>query len=113
MNKQTLSKNIRILADSTGIDTIGFAKASEFTGYALSHHQRRNPKLTMPNVKSIIIAGIYIGGVTLPEWKDIWYGRTSRLYLSGFFLDIVKPLEPIANFLTNKGYQVQICDGSL
>ena len=36
------------------------------------------------------------------------YGRTSRLYLSEFFLDIVKPLEPIAAFLKEEGYQAII-----
>ncbi len=113
MNKHTLTENIKILADSARIDAIGFTKASEFVNYALNLHQRRDPKLTMPNVKSIIIVGVYIGGVTIPEWKDAWYGRTSRLYLSGFFLDVVKPLEPIAHFLKNKGYQAKICDGSI
>jgi epoxyqueuosine reductase QueG len=113
MNNQTLSENIKILADSKGIDAIGFAKASEFVNYSLNQHQRRDPKLTMPKVKSIIIAGIYIGGLIMPEWKDPWYGRTSRLYLSSFFLDIVKPLEPIADFLMDKGYQAKICDGSV
>ena len=85
----------------------------QFAGYALTNHQRRDPKLTMPNVKSIIIVGTYIGGVTMSEWKDEWFGRTSRLYLSGFFLDVVKPLEPIAQYLTNKGYQAIICNGSV
>jgi epoxyqueuosine reductase len=69
--------------------------------------------LTLPNAKSIIIAGIYIGGVTIPAWENTWYGRTSRLYLSGFFLDVVKPIAPIAKFLRQKGYQTKICDGSL
>lgn len=113
MEKHLLSENIRSLADSVGIDAVGFAEASEFTGYALNHHQRRDPKLTLPNAKSIIIAGIYIGGVTLPAWENAWYGRTSRLYLSGFFLDVVKPLVPIAEFLRQEGYQTKICDGSL
>jgi len=113
MEKHLLSENIRSLADSLGIDAVGFTEASEFTGYALNYHQRRDPKLTLPNAKSIIIAGIYIGGVTMPEWKNAWYGRTSRLYLSGFFLDVVKPLAPIADFLKNKGYQTKICDGSI
>ena len=103
MEKHLLSENIRSLADSLGIDAVGFTEASEFTGYALNYHQRRDPKLTLPNAKSIIIAGIYIGGVTMPEWKNAWYGRTSRLYLSEFFLDVVKPLEPIADFLKNNG----------
>ena len=95
MEKQSLSENIKNIAYSTGIDAVGFAEADEFTNYALTHSRRRNPKLNLPNAKSIIVAGIYIGGTTLPEWKNPWYGRTSRLYLSGFFLYVVKPLEPI------------------
>jgi len=113
MEKHLLSEKIRSLSDSAGIDTVGFADASKFTGYALNHHQRRDPKLILSNARSIIIAGIYIGGVTLPDWENVWYGRTSRLYLSGFFLDVVKPLAPIADFLRQKGYQAKICDGTL
>lgn len=104
MNKHLLSEKIMSLAESCGIDTIGFTEASEFTGYVLNHHQRRDPRITLQNARSIIVAGIYIGGVTMPEWKTPWYGRTSRLYLSGFFLDVVKPLVPIADFLQNNGY---------
>ena len=113
MDKHTLSEKIINFKGSSGIDTIGFAKASQFVDYSLTQHQRRDPKLTMPNAKSIIVVGSYIGGVTLPEWKEQWYGRTSRLYLSGFFLDVVKPLQPIADFLIKKGYQTRICDGSV
>jgi len=109
MKKDLLSKKIRNLADSIGIDTLGFAEASEFTGYALSHSQRRDPKLSLPNARTIIVAGIYIGGLTLPAWTNPWYGRTSRLYLSEFFLDVVKPLEPIVSFLNNEGYQAIVC----
>ena len=109
MKKDLLSKKIRNLADSIGIDTLGFSEASEFTGYALSHSQRRDPKLSLPNARTIIVAGIYIGGLTLPAWTNPWYGRTSRLYLSEFFLDVVKPLEPIVNFIKNEGYQAIIC----
>lgn len=113
MEKQLLSEKIRRLADSLGIDTIGFTGTSEFSGYMLNQHQRGNPILTLPNAKSIVVAGVYIGSVTMPEWKDASYGRTSRLYLSGFFLDVVKPLLPIAEFLRNEGYQATICDGSV
>jgi epoxyqueuosine reductase QueG len=111
MEKQLLSKEIRSLAESIGIDAIGFTEASEFTGYVLNQHQRRDPKLALQNARSIIVAGIYIGGVTMPEWNNPWYGRTSRLYLSEFFLDVVKPLAPMADFLKNMGYQAIICDG--
>ncbi len=113
MNKHTLSEKIRDFEGCPGIDTVGIASASQFDNYALNQHKRRDPKLTMPSAKSIIVVGTYIGGVTMPEWKDKWYGRTSRLYLSGFFLDVVKPLEPIVQFLKTNGYQARVCDGSI
>jgi epoxyqueuosine reductase len=112
MENELLSEKVRNLAESIGIDVLGFAEASEFKDYALSHSPRRDPKLSLPNARTIIVAGIYIGGITLPTWKNAWYGRTSRLYLSGFFLDVVKPLEPIAQFLKNEGYQAIVCDSS-
>jgi len=112
MEKQNLTENIKNLANSTGIDVVGFTEASEFTNYMLPNSQRRDPRLQLPKAKSIIIAGIYIGGITLPEWSNPLYGRTSRLFLSQFFLDVVKPLEPIAEFLISEGYQAKICDGT-
>ncbi|MFC1839609.1 epoxyqueuosine reductase [Thermodesulfobacteriota bacterium] len=112
MNKSTLSEEIRNLADSTGIDALGFTGVSEFSDYALSTSPRRNPKLSLPDAKSIIVAGIYIGGLTLPEWTNPLYGRTSRLYLSGFFFDVVKPLEPIVQLLKKTGYRAIICESS-
>jgi epoxyqueuosine reductase len=113
MEKHLLSEQIKSFAESLGIDAIGFVEASEFSDYALNQHQRRDPKLTLPKAKSIIVAGIYIGGLTMPEWKNPWYGRTSRLYLSESFLDVVKPLAPISDFLKTKGYQTIICDGTV
>ena len=112
MNKDLLSEKIRKIADSIGIDALGFAEASEFSDYALRNAKRRDPKLSLPNAKTIIVAGIYIGGVTLPAWTNPWYGRTSRLYLSEFFLDVVKPLEPMVDLLINEGYQAIVCEGA-
>jgi epoxyqueuosine reductase QueG len=112
MGKDLLLENIRNLGKSKGIDALGFAEAYEFKDYALRGSKRRNPKLSLTNARTIIVAGIYIGGLTLPAWKNAWYGRTSRLYLSGFFLDVVKPLEPIVSFLKNEGYQAIVCDDS-
>ena len=112
MDKNTLSERIREIAETTGIDAVGFANASEFTGYALGHSKRRDPKLSLADAETIIVAGIYIGGVTLPAWSNPWYGRTSRLYLSGYFLDIVKPLDPIAGYLRDEGYSAIICNSS-
>ncbi len=107
-----LSDEISRLADSTGIDALGFAEASPFSNYALRDSRRRDPKISLPNAKTIIVAGIYIGGLTFPAWENPKYGRTSRLYLSGFFLDVVKPLEPIAAYLREEGFQAVVCDSS-
>lgn len=112
METAILSEKIKNTADAIGIDALGFADASEFSGYALSHSRRRDPKLSLPDAKTIIVAGIYIGGLSLPAWENSWYGRTSRLYLSGFFLDVVKPLEPIFSILKDEGYRAIACDSS-
>lgn len=110
MKKDLLSEKIRNLACSIGIDAIGFTNASEFSGYPLKDSKRRDPKLSLPDAKAIIVAGIYIGGITLPKWADPWYGRTSRLFLSEFFLDVVKPLKPIVDLIKNEGYQAIVCE---
>ncbi len=110
--KTILSENIRKLADSLGIDVLKFAEASEFEGYILNRARRRNPRLSLSNAKTIIVAGIYIGGLVLPSWDKSYMGRTSRLFLSGFFNDVVKQLEPIATLLRKEGYTALICDDS-
>jgi len=84
--KNILSENIKKLADSLGIDMLGFAGVSEFQNYMLSSSQRRDPKLSLSDAKTLIVAGIYIGGFVLPSWDNPDIGRTSRLYLSGFFM---------------------------
>jgi epoxyqueuosine reductase QueG len=93
MNDVTLSENIKEIAADIGIDALGFADSSEFSNYALPGSLRRNPKLSLPDARTIIVAGVYIGGLRLPGWENPYWGRTSRLYLSGFFLDVVKPID--------------------
>jgi len=110
--EKILSERIRRLAAALGIDVIGFANTAMFAGYPLKTSIRRDPKLSMSSAKTIIVAGIYIGGLALPVWQNDLYGRTSRLFLSGFFLDTVKPLEPIADLLKKTGFQAMVCDGS-
>ena len=104
MSTISLSQEIRNLAETIGIDMIGFADASEFSGYTIKNSKRRDPKLSIPDAKSIIVAGIYIGGLKLPAWENMWYGRTSRLFLSTYFLSVVEPLEPIVELLKKKGH---------
>jgi epoxyqueuosine reductase len=55
--------------------------------------------------------GVYIGGFSLTEWDNPALGRTSRLFLSGFFCDVVAPLEPIASWLHKQGFSALVCDG--
>ena len=112
MEKTILSEDIRKLADSLGMDALGYAQASEFKGYLLNRSERRDPRLSLLDAKSIIVAGIYIGGLVLPSWDKFHMGRTSRLFLSGFFNDVVKQLEPIASLLRKEGYTAIICDDS-
>lgn len=112
MNSTLLSDMIRMQAESLKIDALGFASANEFEGYLLKHSKRRDPRNSLPNAKTIIVAGIYIGGNVLPSWHKPYMGRTSRLFLSGFFNNIVKQLEPISALLQEKGYTTLICDDS-
>jgi hypothetical protein len=58
MEKHLLSEKIKSLAESSGLDAAGYTEAYEFSGYLLNKHQRRDPKLTLPKAKSIIVAGI-------------------------------------------------------
>ena len=111
MDHSHLSEKIRETAEASGIDALGFAATDPFDQYAIANSRRRDPKLSMPDAKTIIVAGVYIGGVTLPVWNDANYGRTSRLFLSGFFLDMVDPLQPVARLLEVAGYKALICKG--
>ncbi len=112
MGPAALAAQLRALATSLGIDALEFATASEFQGYMLGHSIRRDPRLTMADARTIIVAGIYIGGVVLPSWGEPTVGRTSRLYLSGFFCDVVEPLAPLAALLRAEGYTALVCDSS-
>ncbi len=112
MNQTNLTNQIKALAISKGIDVLGITHASPFHDYSIQDSVRRNSLLSMPDAKTIIVAGIYIGGITLPVWPNKNYGRTSRLFLSGFFLDIVKPLLTLSEFLKQHGYMSIICESS-
>ena len=91
---------------------LGFADAAPFDGYALAQSPRRDPRLSLANARTIVVGGTYIGALTLERWADPSFGRTSRLYLSGFFLDVVEPFECIARLLREEGYEAVVCNGS-
>ena len=112
MCNKNIQADLKKLAEINGIDVLGFADASEFKDYLLGKSERRDPRLALPDAKTIIVAGIYIGGFILPSWTKPNFGRTSRLFLSGFFNDIVRQIEPISTLLKEEGYSALICDDS-
>ncbi len=108
----SLSERIKALVSSLDIDIVGFADASKFDGYRQRDSIRRDPRISLPGAKSIIVVGVYIGGVALPAWNKPTTGRTSRLFLSGYFNDVVKELTPVARLLEKEGFVARICDDS-
>jgi len=103
-------ERIRELAKNEGIDIIRITHADRFEGYLLPYSPRQDPHRTLAEARFLIIAGIYIGGFDLPEWANPTIGRTSHLFLSGFFCDVVKPLKSISSFLHEQGFSAVICD---
>jgi epoxyqueuosine reductase QueG len=110
VNGTDLANKLRERAGCSGIDVIGFAEASEFQDYILKRSQRRDPTLRLSGAKTIVVAGVYIGGLVLASWDQPSIGRTSRLFLSGFFNDVVTPLEPVADLLRQEGYAALVCN---
>ena len=105
-----LTEELKLIAEHTEIDVLGFTDASPFAGYAWKESKRIDPRLTMPEAQSIIVAGIYIGGMILPDWESPQLGRTSRLYISSYFSDVISPLQPLQEHLTSRGYRAVTCD---
>jgi hypothetical protein len=52
MEKHLLSEKIKSLAESLGLDAVGFAEAYEFSGYLLNKHQRRD-FFFLPNISRL------------------------------------------------------------
>jgi epoxyqueuosine reductase len=105
-----LSNKIKNIAESEGIDIIRITDASPFDNYNVQNSVRRSPHLSVKQPRAIIICGIYIGGFSLPDWDNPIIGKTNRLFLSGYYSDVVKPIQSILNFLTENGYEAKMCD---
>ncbi|MEW6226864.1 MAG: 4Fe-4S double cluster binding domain-containing protein [Bacillota bacterium] len=106
----SLTQLVKGEAAKIGLDDLGVARADPFDGYAIAGSRRRDPRLTLPEARSLIVVGVYIGAFVLPGWEDRTIGRTSRLFLSGYYADVVEPLKHIATLLQSHGFQAQICD---
>jgi len=104
----SLADMLRDEARRSGIDAVAFASAEPFEGRGIAA-SRLDPGRLLPGAQSIVVAAKYIGGA-VQEGADATTARLGRLTLSGFFSDIVRPLEVMAAILTEAGYGAIVCD---
>ncbi len=100
------------LSKSGYIDELRFINSECLTEAYIGNERKfvgRQPTDIMPNAKTVIIACIYIGGFVTNSSPE--YGRMSRLVLAGYYANIVRPLEPIKEYLISCGYEAIIMDG--
>ena len=55
-----LSQKIQSRAAEIGLDVLGITEATPFTDYRMQESIRRDPRLTMPAARSIIVAGVTV-----------------------------------------------------
>ena len=112
MNNEVIMRHEIIeLSRKSYIDEIRFIDSDRLTDDYIGDEQKftgRQPADIMPDAKTVIIAAVYIGGFVTEN--DPGYGRMSRLVLSGYYANIVRPLMPIKEYLISRGYQAVIMD---
>jgi epoxyqueuosine reductase len=107
-----LEARLKEIAKEHLIDEIRFIDAEDLTEDHVGDPQKfsnRQPKTIMPGAKSIILAAIYIGKFVTAS--DANHGRMSRLVLSGYYANIVKPMEALREELIKSGYRALLLDG--
>lgn len=109
-NGAMLAGQIKQLARKGRIDVVRFTHIGPFEDYLFPDSLRQDPHRTLLEARSLILFGVYIGGFSLPFWDDPYIGRTSRLFLSGFYSDVVEPLESIRSYLCDQGFFAIVCD---
>jgi epoxyqueuosine reductase len=110
MNAHELTERLKDVGLDSDLDLVAISDAKAFGGYLQTESPRRDPHLSVPDARAIVVAGAYIGGISFPGWRNPSTGRTSRLFLSGFFNDVVVEMNPMAEVLRSEGYRAMICD---
>ncbi len=107
-----MKNSIIKLAKENNIDEVRFIDADNLTEDYIGDVDKftgRQPADVMPDAKTVIVFSTYIGRFATNPSPD--YGRTSRLVLSGYYANIVKPLTPMKEYLESCGYKAFIVDG--
>ena len=112
MQENILKELIKEIATKQLIDEVRFIDARDLTKEHVGDVNKfkgRHPRDIMKEAKSVIVTSVYIGEFATNNNKD--FGRMSRLVLSGYYANIVKPMLPIIELLKSEGYRVELIDG--
>jgi epoxyqueuosine reductase len=109
----TLSDQIRHVADKNGLKLIGIAPAYAFSDYRWGHTVMRDPGLTMPDAKSLIIACVCELNYLKESQVQGLSGRFARSYASGHEYNLVDELIPIMELLVNSGFIAEISPATI
>lgn len=112
LQNNKLKERIQEIAIKELIDEVRFIAANDLTEEHVGNVNKfkgRQPRDIMKEAKSVIMTSVYIGKFVTNYNKD--FGRMSRLVLSGYYANIVKPLLPIIKLLKSEGYMAEIMDG--
>ncbi|MHC1722365.1 MAG: epoxyqueuosine reductase [Aminipila sp.] len=112
MQKSKLKERIRAIAAEQLIDEIRFIDAGDLTEEHIGDVNKfkgRQPQDIMKGAKSVIMTSVCIGKFVTNYNND--FGRMSRLVLSGYYANIVKPMLPIIELLKSEGYRAELIDG--
>lgn len=112
METDSLRDTITNLARQNLVDEVRFVDAKNLPESLLGFDGKRfigrQPREIMPDAETVILFGTYIGAFYLERKPGI--GRTTRLTLSGFYSNVVKPLHAIAQALAGEGFETHVVD---
>jgi len=108
-----LTEKVKEVALSSGLDMVGIASADSFEEYRWKDSVMRDPSLSMPEARSLVIAGVCdLKKLRAPQAVGLM-GRVARSYAAGHEFNLVRELDPIKELLEAHGYQAHISPGSL
>lgn len=112
-NVAKLTEKVKKTALSSDLDMVGIAPAEPFTGYRWETLSMRDPKLSMPGARSLVIVGVCdLNKLKKPDDTKL-KGKIAWSYASGHEFNLEDELLPIKAALEGLGYRAQISPGGL